>query len=90
MHLLMQRAAERDVQLLQAAADGEQRDRKVERAPDQRQGGGVAGRIPWAVGVGRRSTVVVRFDVGRAAGISSGRPPAPSITLSTYLSPTWW
>ena len=38
VHSLMQAAAERDVQFLKAAADGEQRCLAFDRASDQRQG----------------------------------------------------
>ena len=45
VHELVQRAAQRHVDLLQAAADREQRHAAVDRMADQRQGGGVARRI---------------------------------------------
>ena len=38
VHMLVQRAAQRDIDLLQAAADREQRHAAVDRVPDQRQG----------------------------------------------------
>ena len=42
VHELVQRAAQRHVDFLQAAADREQRHAAIDRVPDQRQGGGVA------------------------------------------------
>ena len=68
VHVLVQRAAERDVQLLKAAADGEQRHREIERAPDQWQGRGIAGGVQRAVRPRRRPAVVAWLDVRGAAG----------------------
>ena len=45
VHQLMQRAAQRHVDFLQAAADREQRHAAIDRMADQRQRGGVARRI---------------------------------------------
>ena len=45
VHMLVQRAAQRHVQLLDAAADAQQRQAARDGAADQRQGGGIAGRV---------------------------------------------
>ncbi len=68
MHLLVQRAAKRDVQLLQPATDREQRHRPIECPADQRQRGRIARRIARIVVPDRSPAVVMRLDVGRAAG----------------------
>ena len=68
LDVLMQGTAQRYVQLLEAAADREQRHRALEGAPDQRQGCGVAGGIAQALRARRRSRIVVGLDVRRAAG----------------------
>ena len=68
VEVLVQRAAEGDVQLLDAAADGEQRHAARHGAADQRQGGGVARRVGEVVLARGRAAVVRGVDVGRAAG----------------------
>jgi len=68
VELLMQRPAEGDVDLLDAAAEAEDRHAARDGAPDQRQQRGVAGRI-GAVALGLGTTgVVVRLDVRGTAG----------------------
>ena len=68
VHELMQRAAQRHVDFLQAAADREQRHAAVDRMADQRQGGGVARRIVRRARPALLALIVVRLDIGRAAG----------------------
>ncbi|RAJ86565.1 hypothetical protein C7409_1403, partial [Paraburkholderia caballeronis] len=65
--LLVERAAEGDVQLLEAAADGEHGDAGVDGGAQQREGGGVAVRVVQG-GLARCAAVAVRFDVRIAAG----------------------
>ena len=67
VHELVQRAAQRHVDLLQAATDREQRHAAIDRVPDQRQGGGVAGGIVGRAGPAFLA-VMMRLDIGRAAG----------------------
>ena len=68
VHELVQRAAQRHVDLLQAAADREQRHAAIDRMADQRQGGGVARRIVRRARPALLAVIVVRLDIGRAAG----------------------
>ena len=67
LHLGDERAAMRDVQLLHAAADGEEWHAVPERGGDQRQRDGVAARIVRQRLVARRCTVAERLDVGAAS-----------------------
>jgi glutamine synthetase len=67
MHLLVQAAAEGDVQLLDAAADRQQRQAASDRLADQRQGGRVALRVMLVRGQALRDAVMVRLHVRRAA-----------------------
>ncbi len=67
LHLLPQRAAERDVHLLEAAADGEQRQARFDRARDQRQRRRIPMRVVQRVRIARRPGVSRRLDVRRAA-----------------------
>ena len=65
---LMQRAAERDIQLLDAAADRQHRHVAPHRLADQRQCRRVAVRIVQRALHARRAAVMVRLDIRRAAG----------------------
>ena len=67
LDVLVQRAAQRDVELLQAAADAQERHALRQGAADQGQGGGVAGRVGLVAFARRRAAIVARVDVGRAA-----------------------
>ena len=71
MHLLVQRAAEGDVEFLDAAADREQRQAAGQRRTDQRQGGRVARRVVLVAGSGSR-----RPRRGRGRRCSDCRRPA--------------
>ena len=65
---LVQRAAHRDVQFLEAAADRQQRHAARHGGADQRQGGAVARRVlPGALGM-RRAVIIAGMHVGAAAG----------------------
>ena len=65
---LVQRAAQRHVQFLEAAADRQHRHAARHRRTDQRQGGAVARHVlPGAFGV-RRAVIVAGMHVGAAAG----------------------
>ena len=65
---LVQRAAQRHVQFLEAAADRQHRHAARHRGADQRQGGAVARHVlPGALGV-RRAVIVAGMHVGAAAG----------------------
>ena len=68
VHELVQRAAQRHVDLLQAAADREQGDAAVEAMADQGERGGVARWIVRGAFPALLATVVMRLDIGRAAG----------------------
>jgi len=65
---LVQAAAERDVELLVAAADRQHGHAALQRHADQRQGGGVALAVVQGALARRLAAVMVRLDVGRAAG----------------------
>ena len=68
VNALMEAAAERDVDLLESAADAEHRHPGPHRLADERQRGGITGRIVQRPGVARRALVVARLDVRRTAG----------------------
>jgi hypothetical protein len=68
VHQLVQRAAQRHVDLLRAAADREQGHASLERMADQGKRGGVARRIVRCALPALLAAIVVRLDVGRAAG----------------------
>ena len=68
VHELVQRATQRHVDLLQAAADREQRHAAVEAMADQGERGGVARRIVCGTFPALLAAVVMRLDIGRAAG----------------------
>ena len=67
MHALVQRAAERHVHFLEAAADAEHRHAARHRARNQRQRGRVAMRIVQRAGHARRAGVARRLHVRGAA-----------------------
>ena len=67
VHRLIQAAAERDVQLLEAAADGEERRLALDRGADQRQRQRVAQGIEPIRHERRLLAVMLRRDVRRAA-----------------------
>ena len=66
--LRVERAAEGDVELLEAAADAEDRHTACHAFADERQGHRVAVRIEGAVLLGRLVPVVARVDVRPPAG----------------------
>ena len=68
VHLLVQRAAEGDVQFLDATADRQHRHPPRDRRADQRQRGGVAGGVVQFGRLARAASVMIRVDVARAAG----------------------
>ena len=63
-----QRAAQRDVQFLDAAADGEQRHAALDRLADQRQRRGVAGGIVGTVGFAGVAAIERGMHVGFRTG----------------------
>ena len=66
--MLVQRAAQRDVELLVTTADREQRQPGLDRAQRQRQRRGVPARIEPRLGARGRAAVAQRLDIGRASG----------------------
>ena len=63
-----ERAAERDVQLLEAAADGEEGHAALERQRNEAEDGVVAGEIVGLVALGGGDAVALRVHVGARAG----------------------
>ncbi|MNT66449.1 hypothetical protein D3C72_2045150 [compost metagenome] len=61
----MQLAAQHHVDLLEAAADTQQRDAGVDHPPHQRQCGGVARLVVQGAGTAGHTLIVVRLDIGR-------------------------
>ncbi len=68
LDMLVQRAAERDVQLLEAAADREHRLARGDGGLEQRQRGGIAMLVLHHPGPGRRPAIVPGRDIGGRAG----------------------
>jgi glutamine synthetase len=68
VHLRMQAAAQRDVQLLEAAADRQHRQVQRQRLVQQRKGIGIAGRVMRIARPAAAAFVVLRFDVADRAG----------------------
>jgi hypothetical protein len=68
VHELMQRAAQRHIDFLQATADREQRHAAIDRMADQRQGGGIARRIVRGARPAVLALIMMRLDIGRTAG----------------------
>ena len=68
LNVLVQRPAERHVELLVAATDREQRHACGQRPPDQRQRRRIASRVEQRVGPRLIAAIAHRLDVGRAAG----------------------
>ena len=68
LHLLPQRTAVSDVQLLEPAADREERHARRDHTRDQRQRGRVPVRIVHRAGIARGPRISLRLDVRRAAG----------------------
>ena len=66
VHVLVQRAAEGDVELLEAAADGEDRHALVEAGADEGQYGRVAGPVVRGVRPARAAAIAMRLDIGEA------------------------
>lgn len=58
-----QRAAKSDIHFLQTAADSKQRNPMVDRHADQRQRGGIARWVIWAVGFARLSAIERGMDI---------------------------
>ena len=79
MDMLVQRAAQGDVELLQPAADAQDRHGPGERADDQGQGGGVARRVGLVALARRRAAIEARVDVGRAARDHQAVEPAEQL-----------
>jgi glutamine synthetase len=76
VHMLVQRAAQRHVELLQPAADREQRRAFSYGAADQRQRGGVPVGIGKVALPRRRAAIECRIDIGQAAGDEDSVQPA--------------
>ena len=89
VHMLVQAAAQRHVELLDAAADGQERHAAGNRAADQRQRGGVA------VGVGevalprRRAAIESGIDVRRASGDEDAIQPVQQRLMVEALPDGW-
>ena len=67
MHVLMQRAAEGDVELLDTAADRQHRQIGLHRRVQQRQHDRIARRIVQRAGQAGRARIMMRLDIGGRA-----------------------
>ena len=85
LKLLRQRAAERDIDFLEAAADTENRQPRIHRARDQRQCRRVALRIVQRPRRRSRAEIAMRLDVRRAPGEENpveGAEPLAQVALA--------